>query len=97
MSIDKTIDIAENGEDDINKRKPKPFRYVANMDEIQKELETDKTIDLSVMKTSRKTKIKMNEEHLASLENAGKIEDILKKHEEIRRQNMKDADNYSIN
>jgi hypothetical protein len=38
MSIDEPIDMAELGEDDIKKRRPKPFRYIDNEREIQEEL-----------------------------------------------------------
>jgi hypothetical protein len=37
MSIDEPIDMAELGEDDIKKRRPKPFRYIDNEREIQEE------------------------------------------------------------
>jgi hypothetical protein len=49
------------------------------------------------MKVSDEAKITMNEGRLANLENAEKIEDVIKKHEGIRRQNLEDAESYSIN
>lgn len=97
MSIDEPIDMAELGEDDIKKRRPKPFRYIANEREIQEELEIDKTPQFTLMKVSDEAKITMNEGRLANLENAEKIEDIIKKHEGLRRQNLEDAESYSIN
>ena len=97
MSIDEPIDMAELGEDDIKKRRPKPFRYIDNEREIQEELEIDKTPQFTLMKVSDEAKITMNEGRLANLENAEKIEDIIKKHEGIRRQNIEDAESYSIN
>ena len=97
MSIDEPIDMAELGEDDIKKRRPKPFRYIDNEREIQEELEIDKTPQFTLMKVSDEAKITMNEGRLANLENAEKIEDIIKKHEGIRRQNLEDAESYSIN
>ena len=97
MSIDEPIDMAEHGEDDIKKRRPKPFRYIDNERDIQEELEIDKTPQFTLMRTSDETEITMNEERLANLENAEKIEDIIKKHEGIRRQNLEDAENCSIN
>ena len=97
MSIDEPIDMAELGEDDIKKRRPKPFRYIDNEREIQEELEIDKTPQFTLMKVSDEAKITMNEGRLANLENAEKIEDIIKKHEGLRRQNLEDAESYSIN
>ena len=97
MSIDEPIDMAELGEDDIKKRRPKPFRYIDNERDIQEELEIDKTPKFTLMRTSDETEITMNEGRLANLENAEKIEDIIKKHEGLRRQNLEDAESYSIN
>jgi len=97
MSINESIDMAELGEDDIKKRRPKPFRYIDNERDMQEELEIDKTPKFTLMRTSNETEITMNEERLANLENAEKIEDIIKKHEGIRRQNLEDAESYSIN
>ena len=97
MSIDEPIDIAELGEDEIKKRRPKPFRYIDNEREIQEELEIDKTPQFTLMKVSDEAKITMNEGRLANLENAEKIEDVIKKHEGNRRRNLEDAESYSIN
>ena len=97
MSIDDPIDMAELGEDEIKKRRPKPFRYIDNEREIQEELEIDKTPQFTLMKVSDEAKITMNEGRLANLENAEKIEDIIKKHEGNRRQNLEDTESYSIN
>jgi len=97
MSIDEPIDMAELGEDEIKKRRPKPFRYIDNEREVQEELEIGKTPQFTLMKVSDEAKITMNEGRLANLENAEKIEDVIKKHEENRRQNLEDAESYSIN
>jgi len=97
MSIDDPIDMAELGEDEIKKRRPKPFRYIDNEREIQEELEIDKTPKFTLMKVSDEAKITMNEGRLANLENAEKIEDVIKKHEGNRRRNLEDAESYSIN
>ena len=97
MSIDDPIDMAELGEDEIKKRRPKPFRYIDNEREIQEELEIDKTPQFTLMKVSDEAKITMNEGRLANLENAEKIEDVIKKHEENRKRNLEDAESYSIN
>ena len=97
MSIDEPIDMAELGEDEIKKRRPKPFRYIDNESDIKEELEIDKTPQFTLMRTSNETEITMNAERLANLENADKIEDVIKKHEGMRRQNLEDVESYSIN
>ena len=96
MSIDEPSDMAEL-EDEIKKRRPKPFRYIDNEREVQEELEIDKTPQFTLMKVSDEAKITMNEGRLANLENAEKIEDVIKKHEGNRRRNLEDAESYSIN
>ena len=97
MSIDEPIDMAELGEDEIKKRRPKPFRYIDSERDVKEELEIDKTPQFTLMRTSDETEITMNEEHLTNFENAGKIENIIKKHEGIRKQNIEDSESYSIN
>ena len=97
MSIDEPIDRAEPGEDEIKKKIPRPFRYIDNEGDIQEEIEKDETPQFTLMRTSDKTEIMMNEERLANLENAEKIENIIKKHEGIIKRNLEDADSCSIN
>ncbi len=96
MSTGESIDITENDEDDIKERRPKPFRYIDNEDDIQKELAADEITNFTVMTAPGEAKIAMNEGRLASLENAEKIEDIIKKHEDIRKQNLEESEGYSI-
>ena len=77
----------EDFENDIDKRKPKPYRYLKN-DEFVKEigLEFNKK-EYTYMKTD-KSDIKIEEKNqvvLSNVKNIGKIEDIIKKHEDIKK------------
>lgn len=74
-------------ENDIDKRKPKPFRYLKN-DEFVKEngLDLDKK-NYTYMKTD-KSNINIEEKNqvvLSNNKNISKIEDIIKKHEDIKK------------
>jgi hypothetical protein len=91
MPLNKSEEFEFDKENDIEKRRPKPFRYLKSdesFDEDLKEFDEDNTF--SLMKTS-KSKMKLNYENpivLSNNKNIGKVEEILKKHEEIRK--MKD-------
>ena len=87
MSIEETIDTFEKNKDEIDKRKPKPFRYIDNESDNENKLTMDKVTSFSVMKTEIGN-IPSNFENqviLSNNENIGKIVDIIKKHEEIRK------------
>jgi len=96
MSTDESVNIMEDDRDDLNERRPKPFRYIDNEDDIKKELETGKITNFSVMTAPGEAKLATSEERLSNLENADKIEDIIKKHEGIRKQNLEETEGYSI-
>jgi hypothetical protein len=74
-------------ENDIEKRKPKPFRYIRNDETFQLDsIDLDDKNPFSLMKTD-KSKIKTdfsNNVILSNNKNIGKVEEIIKKHEEIR-------------
>ena len=87
MSIEEPIDKFDNNKEEMEKRKPKPFRYVNNEDELDNNLKMDKEVPFSVMK-NREEIVSFNSENqviLSNNENVGKIEGIIKKHEEIRK------------
>jgi hypothetical protein len=87
MSIEEPIDKFDNNKEEMEKRKPKPFRYVNNEDELDNTLKMDKEVPFSVMK-NREEIVSFNSENqviLSNNENVGKIEGIIKKHEEIRK------------
>jgi hypothetical protein len=86
MSIEEPIDKIENNKEEMEKRKPKPFRYVNNEDEIENKLITEEDT-FSVMRTEVGNVSLDSENQVirSNVENVGKIEDIIKKHEEIRK------------
>ena len=87
MSIEETIDQFEDNKDEMEKRKPKPFRYIDKESDNENKLTMDEEAPSSVMKT-RVGNVSLNSENqviLSNNENIGKIEDIIKKHEEIRK------------
>jgi hypothetical protein len=87
MSIEEPIDTFENNKEEMEKRKPKPFRYVDNKDEIENTLKMDKEVPFSVMK-NREEIVSTSPENqviLSNIQNVGIIEGIIKKHEEIRK------------
>jgi len=96
MSTDESVNIMEDDKDDLNDRRPKPFRYIDSEDDIQKELATGKITNFTVMTAPGEAKLAISEERLANLENADKIEDIIKKHKTIRKQNLEETEGYSI-
>jgi len=74
---------------DIDERKPKPFRYIKDNEEIKQDLinlQEDQSI--TVMNNNNKSNINLNHDNPAILsnnKNIGKVEDIIKKHEEIKK------------
>jgi len=87
MTIEEPIDSFESNKDEMEKRKPKPFRYIDNEDDSENKLKMNNEIPFSVMKT-RGGNVSLSSENqviLSNVENVGKIEDIIKKHEEIRK------------
>jgi hypothetical protein len=91
MPLNKSKELEFDKENDIEKRRPKPFRYLKSdetFNENSKKFNEDNTF--SIMKTNN-LKIKLNYENpiiFSNTKNIGKVEEILKKHEEIKK--MKD-------
>jgi hypothetical protein len=87
MQIDEPIDTVEQNKDDMEKRKPKPFRYVTDEHNAEDKPTMDEEVPFTVMKTEKGNAI-FNTRNLAILgnaENAEMIEDIIKKHKEIEK------------
>ena len=86
MPIKKPEDF--DNEKDIEKRKPKPFRYLKSNEQIQGDsINLDKDNTFTIMNTdSSKIKLDFNNPAiLSNNKNIGKIEEIIKKHEEIKK------------
>ena len=83
--VDKAIDeaLARSGKDseEINKRKPKPFRYITNEEEVQAELTSEEETPISVMKESPTAKIVEDKLSILVVGYVQAIENLIKKHE----------------
>ena len=87
MSFNEQIDSTEHDKDEMEKKKPKPFRYVSYENNSESELTKDEELSHTVMKTEKRT-IEVNTENsfiLGNDENAWKVDDIIKKHKETRK------------
>jgi hypothetical protein len=87
--IDKAIDEAINkvipDQEEVKKRKPKPFRYLTDSDEIKAELSQEKVTPPSVMKSPDQPKIIENDIFIVGMGDIETIENIIRKHEMSRK------------
>ncbi len=87
MPIKKPEDFDFDKENDIEKRKPKPFRYLKGEDLQEVGMKINDDNNFSYM-TTEKSKIKIsgtNQIILSNKKNIGKVEDVIKKHEDIKK------------
>jgi len=78
--VDKAIDEAlENSDEEIKKRRPKPFRYLKK-EEIQDELSPAEPVSISVMKEPTTPQIVEDNYAILGLGDIETIENVLKKH-----------------
>ena len=86
--VDKAIDeaLAKAGRDieEIKKKRPQPFRYLTNEEEIQAELSSEET-PASVMKESPTAKIVQDQLAVLGLGEVDTIENVIKRHEATRK------------
>ena len=86
--VDKAIDeaLAKAGRDieEIKKKRPQPFRYLTNEEEIQAELSQQET-PASVMKESPTAKIVQDQLAILGLGDVDTIENVIKRHEATRK------------
>jgi hypothetical protein len=80
-AIDEVIARAESRDDEIKKRKPKPFRYLTDKEDIQAELAKDETSNMTVMKESPAAGIVDDELAVLGLGDVETIENVIKKHQ----------------
>ena len=85
--VDKVIDDAlkKSADEDIKKRKPKPFRYITDEKEIQTELEEEKATPVTVMEETPATKIVDDKLAILGLGDIETIENVIKRHEGSRK------------
>ena len=77
-AIDEAIDKSDS-EEEIKKRRPKPFRYL-NKEETQDELSQTEPVSVSVMKESTPTQIVEDNYAILGLGDLETIENVLKRH-----------------
>ncbi len=86
--VDKAIDeaLAKAGRDigEIKKRRPQPFRYLTDQEEIQAELSPDET-PATVMSESPTAKIVQDQLAILGLGDVDTIENVIRKHEASRK------------
>ncbi len=78
-AIDEVLSEEKKSQEDIKKRRPKPFRYLTR-DEAQTEFENQKT-QISVMKEESKPEIFEDKFCILGLGDIESIENVLKRHE----------------
>lgn len=85
--VDRTINEAmvkhEIEDEDVKKRRPKPFRYITDKEEMKAELE--KVATVSVMKVSSPTKVMDDRLAILGLGDTQTIENVIRKHEISRK------------
>lgn len=87
--VDKVIDeaLAKSGfdEEEIKKRKPKPFRYITDKEEIQTELKSEKVNPVTMMKEPNNAEIVEDKLAILGFGDIETIENVIKKHEASRK------------
>ena len=74
-----------DADEEIKKRRPKPFRYITDKNEIQTVLSERNQQEITVMKTSARHKIVDEQLAVVGLGNVETIENILRKHQASRK------------
>ena len=82
-AIDKVLSKKENSDEDIKKRKPKPFRYITE-EEFQLDLTNQKT-QTTLMREEPAPNIVEDKFCILGLGDLDTIENVLKKHEATRK------------
>lgn len=77
-AIDEAINRSESSDEEIKKRKPKPFRYITEQGEIKKELDVSNR--KTVMKNPNEPKIIDNDWQILSLGDNETIENVVRRH-----------------
>lgn len=77
-AIDEAINRFESSDEEIKKRKPKPFRYITDQEEIKKELDVSNR--KTVMKGPNEPKIIDNDWQILSLGDNETIENVVRRH-----------------
>jgi hypothetical protein len=84
-AIDEVIAQSESRDEEIKKRKPKPFRYLTDKEDIQAELSRDEFTPISVMEEPSIAKIVDDKLAVLGLGDVETIENVIRKHQASRR------------
>jgi len=84
-AIDEVLARSEKDSEDIKKKKPKPFRYLTDEEEIQAELTPEEITPVSVMQESPAAKIVEEKLAVLGLGDVETIENVIKRHEASRK------------
>lgn len=83
-AIDEALSRAGKDSEEIKKRKPRPFRYITDKEEMKAELNSEDT-PVSIMKESPRAKIVDEQLAVLGLGDLDTIENLLKRHEASRK------------
>ncbi len=84
-AIDEVIAKAGSRDDEIKKRKPKPFRYLTDKEDIQAELTRGEANPVSVMGKAPAAKIVEDKLAVLGLGDVETIENVIRKHQASRK------------
>ena len=85
-AIDEVLAKADSRDDELKKRKPKPFRYLTEKEDIKAELsQQEESMSVSVMQDSPVTNIVDDKLAVLGLGDIETIENVIKKHQASRK------------
>jgi len=83
--IDDVLTKSDKDTEEIKKRRPKPFRYLTDQEEIKAELRSEEAVPVSVMKESTSAKIVNEKLAVLGLGDVEAIENVIKRHQASRK------------
>jgi hypothetical protein len=84
-AIDEVLARAESRDEEIKKRKPKPFRYLTDKEDIEAELSKEEALSVTVMSDSPAAKIVEDKLAVLGLGDVETIENVIRKHQASRK------------
>lgn len=83
-AIEEALTRSDKENEDIRRRRPKPFRYLTDPKEIKDELTSDK-LSISIMEKSKTAKIYDEKVAVLGLGDIDTIENVIRRHEASKR------------
>jgi hypothetical protein len=84
-AIDEILAKADSRDEELKKRRPKPFRYLTDKEDIQAELASEENTQFSVMEESPASKIVEDKLAVLGLGDVETIENVIRKHQASRK------------